>query len=228
MRRLGFLAALLFIGAARAAEPEIPDSPTANISTSLATPGTGAYSPPAAGSLADQTAADSTEIGKVERRFVRASQLDTPEQAANPVVISTLPPEKVALDKRIFMTLHDVENNPFAPAVGDDALRYELTYLNWGANSSSQLKARQGHYFTVTVVNRGPRADLNVLFQYRQSVSREVVRSLSSVLPQAHGATRAYFAVVNKAFATYGAISSWRISVFRGDTVVAQLRSFIW
>jgi hypothetical protein len=47
-------------------------------------------------------------------------------------------------------------------------------------------------------------------------------------MPGISGSTRSYFAVVDKAYLAYGPIVSWRFSVLKGDTVVAEAKSFIW
>ena len=54
------------------------------------------------------------------------------------------------------------------------------------------------------------------------------MRTLVQAMPQVHGATRSYFGVVDKAYLAYGPVCSWRFSIFKGDTVVAQTRSFVW
>jgi hypothetical protein len=51
---------------------------------------------------------------------------------------------------------------------------------------------------------------------------------LTQDMPHVSGATRSYFAVTDQAYLTYGPIVSWRFSILKGDTVVAQTKSFIW
>jgi hypothetical protein len=138
-------------------------------------------------------------------------------------------PEKTSLDKRITVPLiHDIQNDASYTGMDNHALAFEIQYLNWGAATNEQLQARRGHYFTITWVNKGPKADFTARFEYRQVKSQAVVRTLYQAMPQAHGATRSYFGVVGKAYMTYGPVCSWRFSILKGDTVVAQTRSFVW
>lgn len=169
------------------------------------------------------------DVGPVQKHFVRATQLD---DLANTQVndnASLAVQEKTALDKRITVPLiHDVQNDGIGSGANNDALRYEIQYLNWGAVTQEQLLARRGHYFTITWDNDGPTADFVARFQYREVRSKEVVRTLTQNMPHVSGAVRSYFAVTDKAYLTYGPIVSWRFTILKGDTVVAEAKSYIW
>jgi hypothetical protein len=169
------------------------------------------------------------DVGPVQRHFVRA---DEPDDVADTEVndnASLLIKEKTDIDKRISVPLiHDVQNDGDYSGADNQALRFELEYLNWGAITAEQRQARRGHYFTITWDNDGPPGDFTTRFQYREVKSKEVVRSLEQTAHNVSGATRAYFAVTNKAYLTYGPVVSWRFTVLRGDIVVAEAKSFIW
>ena len=190
-----------------------------------------AYAPPAA---REQEGPSEADVGPVQKHFVRASTTD--DLADNPDADNAwdnaalqAAHEKIALDKRISVPLiHDVQND--GPDSGGDnaVLRYEVTYLNWGAITNEQLLARRGHYFTITWDNEGPKADFTARFEYREVKSKEIVRTLTQPMPGVTGATRSYFAVVDKAYLNYGPVVSWRFTVLKGDTVVAEAKSFIW
>ena len=112
---------------------------------------------------------------------------------------------------------------------GDNhALQYEVTYLNWGAVTNEQLLARRGHYFTITWDNDGPKDDFTARFEYREVKSKEIVRTLTQDMKRVSGSVRSYFAVTDKAYLAYGPVVSWRFTILKGDTVVAQTHSFIW
>jgi hypothetical protein len=185
-----------------------------------------AYGPPVSPPPEGPSAAD---VGPVQKHFVRASTTDDLDQTQNADNASLKIHEKIALDKRISVPLiHDVQND--GPNSGGDnaVLRYEVSYLNWGAVTNEQLLARRGHYFTITWDNDGPKADFTARFEYREVNSKEIVRTLTQPMPGVSGAVRSYFAVVDKAYLTYGPVVSWRFSVLKGDTVVAEAKSFIW
>jgi len=172
------------------------------------------------------TAADR---GPFQKYFVYASNPDEPGSEENAETANTPVHEKAALDKRIQVSLvHDVENDSDYKGASNPALLFEIKYINWGAVTDEQLKARQGHYFTISWQNGGPKSDFTARFEYRQVKSKEVVRTLTQNMPHVSGTVRSYFAVVDKAYLAYGPVCSWRFSILKGDTVVAETRSFIW
>lgn len=169
------------------------------------------------------------DVGPVQKHFVRASALDDLAETQNADNASLVLHEKIAIDKRITVPLiHDVQNDGVYSGSDNDALRYEITYLNWGAVTREQLMARRGHYFTITWDNDGPKADFTARFEYRETKSKEIVRTLTQNMPHVSGTVRSYFAVVDQAYLAYGPVVSWRFTILKGDTVVAEEKSFIW
>jgi hypothetical protein len=235
MRWLAFLALAIFISAAPVSAQTDPAKPS-HAQTSLPTPkaepeNAGAYAQPAPREKEGPSDAD---VGPVQKNFVRASTTDDlAETQDDDNASQQLSQEKIALDKRISIhKIHDVQND--SESIGEDtkrenpALSYEIQYLDWGAVTKEQLAARRGHYFTNTWVNDGPPADFTARFEYRQVNSKEIVRTLTQKMPHVSGTTRSYFAVVDKAYLAYGPVCSWRFTILKGDTVVAEAKSFIW
>jgi hypothetical protein len=235
MRRIVPIALATFLSAVSAlAQTTNPGGPPKLVKTptSLPTPkaepeNANAYAAPAAREHQGPTEED---VGPVLKHFVRASDTDDLESTQRADNASLEVQEKVALDKRITIPLiHDVQNDgPGGKQSGNHAMAYEITYLNWGAVTQEQLLARQGHYFTITWANDGPKSDFTTRFEYRQIKSKEIVRTLTEPPRQVSGAVRSYFAVVNKAYLAYGPIVSWRFTILRGDTIVGEAKSFIW
>jgi hypothetical protein len=234
MRFLCAAALVWLTGVAASAQTTTNSAPNARppkTPTSLPTPkaepaDAGAYAAP----LPHENAGPSDmDVGPVQKHFVRASTLDTQpvdDSLYNNKALKA--PEKITLDRRISVPLiHDVQNDG-AISNGNQALQYEIEYLNWGAVTSEQLDARRGHYFTITWKNKGPADDFVARFQYREVKSQEVIRTLTQPMSHVHGAVRSYFAVVGDAYKTYGPIVSWRFTIMKGDTVVAEAKSFIW
>jgi hypothetical protein len=208
------------------APPKPPKTPTSLPPPKAEPENPRAYGPPIAREQQGPTEAD---VGPVLKHFVRASTTDDLAETQNADNASLLVHEKIAIDKRISVPLiHDVQND--GPEGGSDnhALNFEVTYLNWGAVTFEQLLARRGHYFTITWDNDGPKADFTARFEYREVKSKEIVRTLTQPAPGISGSTRSYFAVVDKAYLAYGPVVSWRFTVLKGDTVVAEAKSFIW
>jgi hypothetical protein len=226
--------AVIFPGATALAQTSSPAAPSKpkNAPTHLPTPTAEPENPDAYAAPAkrESDGPSDADVGPIQKHFVRASTKDGVTAAENQDNASIeMPNEKIKLDKRISIPLiHDVQDDGSYKGAGNHALQYELKYLNWGAVTQEQLNARQGHYFTITWVNDGPKSDFTTRFEYRQVVSKEVVRILKQDMPHASGASRSYFAVVSKAYLAYGPVSSWRFTVLKGDTVVAEAKSFIW
>jgi hypothetical protein len=226
------LAALLSVAPALA-QTDTADAPRpGKTPTQLPTPkaepdNPNAYAAPAGREDEGPSEAD---IGPVLKHFVRASQTDDLALTQHSDNASLAVHEKTALDKHISIPLiHDVQNDgPSSKTSGNHALNYEVTYLNWGAVTGEQFDARRGHYFTITWANHGEKSDFTARFEYRQVKSKEVIRTLSQKMPEVAGTVRSYFAVVDKAYIAYGPVVSWRFSILRGDTVVAEAKSFIW
>jgi len=222
-----FLSALpSFAQTANQAPPKPVKTPTSLPPAKAEPENPGAYLPPMAHESEGPTAAD---VGPVQKHFVRASTTDHLEETQNADNASLKVQEKIALDKRITVPLiHDVLNNGPVSNSDNAALQYEVTYLNWGAVTNEQLAARHGHYFTITWDNDGPKDDFTARFEYREVRSKEIVRTLTQSMKGVSGSVRSYFAVTDKAYLAYGPVVSWRFSILKGDTVVAQEKSFIW
>jgi len=234
MRFLHAAALLLFAGGVASAQStnspgssKPPKAPT-SLPTPKAEPANDSYAPPVE---RERSGPSDMDVGPVQRHFVRASTLDTEpvnDDLYNNKALKDAATEKTALDKRISVPLiHDVQNDGTI-ANGNPAMQYELTYLNWGVITEEQRDARRGHYFTITWKNKGPADDFIARFQYREVKSQEIVRTLTQPMPHVHGATRSYFAVTGQAYLTYGPVVSWRFTILKGDTVVAEAKSFIW
>ena len=201
--------------------------PIDHLPTAVAEPGdASSYAPP----VVDLGEGPSTaDRGPAQKYFAIASETDNFVGNPNAPITDTIPGEKMALDKRIRVPkVHDVQDDSSYKGGQNDSLLFEIKYLNWGAITNEQLRAREGHYFTITFVNDGPPSDFTTLFEYRQVKSQAVVRSLTQQKQHVSGAARAYFAVLNHAYLAYGPVSAWRFTVRRGDTVVAEAKSFLW
>ncbi len=234
MRWMPLLALTLFWPAASAsAQTQTQTAPPKPVKTPTALPAPKAepanpqaYGPPQRGKGEGPSDAD---VGPVQKHFVRASTTDNLAETQNADNASLAIHEKIAIDKRISVPLiHDVQNDGPVATSDNDALNYEVKYLNWGAVTQEQQLARRGHYFTITWDNDGPKSDFTARFEYREVRSKEIVRTLTQRMPGVSGTTRSYFAVVNQAYLAYGPVVSWRFTILKGDTVVAEAKSFIW
>jgi hypothetical protein len=227
MRRALLLALLAVSSAHGATTTPGTSQPITHLDTPSAGPDNPqTYAPATSDFVPEATPMD---IGPVQRHFALATEPDNLLNDPNAPVVDINPHEPVAIDKRITIPLVlDVQDDQTYKGGQNDSLLFEVKYLNWGAVTGAQLRSRFGQYFTVTFVNHGPPSDFTTRLEYRQVKTKAVVRSLSQFKKNVHGATRAYFGVVNRAYYVQGPVSAWRFTVLRGDTVVAEKRSFLW
>jgi hypothetical protein len=133
-------------------------------------------------------------------------------------------------DKNIrFGKIYDFVNDPDVTPVADNKpMIYEFKYFNHGAITKEQLAARKGHYYVINWKNAGPAEDLVLRFDYRQEKSRDRINTLEIAYPAAKGNLRGMFSVRGGAYAKFGKINSWRLTVLRKGKIVAEQQSFIW
>jgi hypothetical protein len=226
--RLKVILVLLAAGPLYAADPTGQTSqPIDHLPSPTAEPMDGSAYAPATTDTGDGPTPE--DIGPVQKHFALATDVDDLADQSDAPITNTVPNEPIALDKHISIpVVHEVQDDSGYRAASNDSLIFEIKYLNWGAVTNEQLRARQGHYFTITVDNDGPPADYTMRFEYREVKSKQLVRTLVQEKKHVHGATRAYFGVVNHAYLAYGPVSSWRFTVLRGNTVVAEAKSYLW
>jgi hypothetical protein len=237
MRRPALLASALLLSAGLACaqvdteqkpstQGREPQPPTA-LPTPKAEPANdSSYGPPV---KREEEGPSDADRGPAQKHFILVSTTDDLEQTQVADNASLVSHDKMALDKNVSVSLvHEIEDSGHNPPGDNPALRYEVEYLNWGATTQEQLHAREGHYFTITWKNHGPRSDFTTRFEYRQVKSKEIVRTIKEDKQHVAGSVRSYFGVVDKAYLAYGPIYSWRFTIFKGDAVVAQTRSFVW
>jgi hypothetical protein len=123
--------------------------------------------------------------------------------------------------------VHEVNTAKYETG-GNRALAFERRYWNYGAILANDLHLRTGQFFVVSWVNKDSAGDFTTRFEYRQEKTRDVVRELKLNHAGVSGASRSIFAIVGDAYKKYGAIVSWRFTVWRGDQLVAEEQSFVW
>lgn len=136
----------------------------------------------------------------------------------------------VSLDKSVHIgKIYDFLNDPNKTKHGgNETLRYEFKYFNWGAITEEQKKRRLGQYYIVNWKNKGPAADMELRLDFRQQRTRDRVYTIKIPFPKARGSYKGRFSVTGEQYFKNGQIHSWRISVVRNGTIVAQETSFIW
>ncbi len=136
----------------------------------------------------------------------------------------------VELDDRFRIgKIHDFLNDAEkTPTGGRPDLEFEFKYFNHGAITNDQKATRQGRYYVVSWANRGEPTDVILRFDYRQTKTRDKVRTIEIPFPSAKGSMRGTFSVAGDAYFMSGDVNSWRVSLVHDGKIVAQETSFIW
>jgi hypothetical protein len=127
--------------------------------------------------------------------------------------------------KKVYAFLNDPKYNP-----GDryKPLEFEYKYFSHGAVTQEQLKNKYGNYFIVSWANTEAPGNYELRLDFRQEGSNEKIKSLVIPFNNSKGNHKARFAVTGDTYADFGKVNSWRVSVVRDGTIVAQEKSYIW
>lgn len=135
-----------------------------------------------------------------------------------------------ALDPKVRITsVREFLNDPSETRTGGKRpLEFEFKYVNHGAVTQAQKRNRMGNYFTVNWQASGEPADYELRLDYRQSRSKDLVRTLIIPYKSVTAGQKGHFKVIGDAYHDFGRVHSWRISVVRNGVIVAQQKSFVW
>jgi hypothetical protein len=160
-----------------------------------------------------------------------------PDATADAVETSTSQPLRtelgelpVQLDPQIKIgKIYDFLNDPERTKTGgNQSIEYEFKYVNHGAVTEEQRARRLGHYFVVNWSNGSGAQDLVLRMDYRQNKSRDKIYTIEIPYTAVRGSKKGKFAIIGDAYLELGQVYSWRISVVRDGTIVAEKKSFVW
>lgn len=173
-------------------------------------------------------------------------EVETVEAEATPETMEAVPAETaeaegaestaeewelpVRLDDSVSIRkIYEFLNDPEITQTGKDrSLEYEFKYFNYGAVTEAQRYNREGQYYVVTWTNHGSPADYVLRLDYRQGKTREKVHTVEIPYPQAEGTFKGTLSVTGDDYHMDGNVLSWRISIVRNGTIVAEKKSFVW
>lgn len=158
-----------------------------------------------------------------------APQVESNASSQKPEEIRKAEPSQAPINPLFKITkVHEVRTDKPVNSKGNKALEYEQKYWMFGAVTKEQQEEKKGQYFVISWVNKGAAQNIEARFEYRQINTRDVVRKLSVFHTGADGANRSQFSVVGKAFKDGGEVASYRITLWSGDELLAESKSFIW
>lgn len=113
---------------------------------------------------------------------------------------------------------------------GDPMARNERLRRMHGAVSIDERRARLGQYYSVRWhdAEGAGRAPVTVVFEYQQGATASRVMRKSATFPADAPGGTAEFEVTGDDYFTGGRVLAWRVSLRRGDTVVATRQSYLW
>lgn len=113
----------------------------------------------------------------------------------------------------------------------DDAkmVRGEQRHRLRGAVTLKEREERLGQYYTISWVNTDPSlAAMKLVMDYQQTATGSQNLRMTTELPAGQASGRVEFKVSGKAYQSRGRVLAWRIRLMRGNTIVAEKRSYLW
>ncbi len=148
-------------------------------------------------------------------------------EAAHPSSLN--PPPPLTLDPRVrVMKVHEVRNDETYNPRHNDALEFEKSYWSYGAITEEQKEAVRGQIYVISWRNEGPPDRFIARFEYRQTKTRDRIKVQTLDHPAVNGNVRSIFKVTGSEYRQDGPVESWRFTIWRGNKIVGEEKSFIW
>ncbi|MFT4175177.1 MAG: hypothetical protein QM627_00840 [Luteolibacter sp.] len=114
--------------------------------------------------------------------------------------------------------------------ISEPSVRMEILRRLHGAVSAEEKASRQGQYYTVLWEdpagrNQGP---VEVIFEYQQGATASRVKGKKQTFAASDTRGKAEFAVIGRDFTVNGRVLAWKITLRRGDRIVASKQSYLW
>lgn len=126
------------------------------------------------------------------------------------------------------MKIHEVRNDETYNPHRNEALEFEKSYWNYGAITAAQKEAVRGQIYVISWRNDGPPDRFSARFEYRQTKTRDQIKVQTLDNPAVNGNVRSIFKVTGAEYRQDGPVVSWRFTVWRGNRIVGEEKSFIW
>ncbi len=174
--------------------------------------------------------------GLMARELPRTEPAQKPTGGTNPTIetqggvpVQRAEAVKPPLNPNFKVTkVHEVRTTSGIKTAGNKSLEFEQKYWTYGAISAEEQRNARGQIYVISWVNTGAPTDVEARLEYRQVNTRDVVRTLTLAHPGAKGAVRSSFSIVGDAYEKGGPIQSWRFSLWRGEELLSESKSFIW
>lgn len=113
------------------------------------------------------------------------------------------------------------------PRRGNETLRFQRQWINYGALSQDERNRREGSYYDI-FWRAGRPADITVRFEYRQAKLGNEVRAQETFVPQAKGTVKSSFSVIGDEFLWDGPVTAWRCLLIENGRIVGFTQSYLW
>ncbi|MFT5465096.1 MAG: hypothetical protein ACI8UO_000182 [Verrucomicrobiales bacterium] len=110
----------------------------------------------------------------------------------------------------------------------DPMINFERRQLLWGSYKTADYYAKAGKYYTIFWRSKDRSPGLVVRFEYRQANTEDEVHVKDVAVDNVKRRNIARFEVIGDEFKENGNVLSWRVSLVRGEEVVATSESFLW
>lgn len=110
----------------------------------------------------------------------------------------------------------------------DPALQMERDYHLFGAVTKAEIMARGGHYYSVFWEADDRSQPVTVRFEYRQANTGLTAKTKEQVVSDVGRRNLSRFQVTGDEYAADGRVTAWRVTLRRGNDVLASQESFLW
>ncbi|CAN5229138.1 hypothetical protein BH23VER1_BH23VER1_06820 [soil metagenome] len=114
------------------------------------------------------------------------------------------------------------------PATPETSIPFETRYHIHGAITRSDILERYGHYYSIFWELENPSAPVTLRFEYRQRTTGPAVKVIDVPVESPERKNLTKLQITGDAYLVNGSVSAWRVTVLRGDALLASDQSFLW
>lgn len=111
---------------------------------------------------------------------------------------------------------------------GASMIRFERAHHLHGAVNRADREARYGHYYTFFWRGRPGSGPLTLRFEYRQAETAEQVHRIEQRIVDVQERNVTRIQIIGEPYHLRGPVTSWRASLWDGERMLDEERSFLW
>lgn len=110
----------------------------------------------------------------------------------------------------------------------DPAIQFERDYHLFGAVTKAEVTDRFGHYYTIFWKVNDRTQPVKVRFEYRQANTGLDAKVIEEEVTDVGRSNKSKFQVSGSEYTTAGRVTSWKVTLLRGQEELASQQSYLW